>query len=462
MKTLSQQSSISTKIDLLSAWIEAQMAYRGQPAISVGIVYDQELIWSKGFGVADISQQTAATPQTLYRIASITKLFTATAILQLRDGGKLQLDDPITKHLPWFQVQNPYDGAPPITIRHLLTHTSGLPREAAFPYWTDNNFPSSQAMRDALPNQISAIPTETRWKYSNLALALAGEVVASVSDQAYTDYVEQNILNPLGMTNTFVQAVPPDHPLLATGYGRRLPDGTRAIMPHSDCEGITPAANMASNVEDLAKFIMLQFRDGAAGGQQILRGSTLREMQRIHWLEPEWTAGWGLGFNIERKNNKTLIGHGGALQGYRTQIRLCPADKIGVIVLTNGDDGNPLMYTDQAFALVAPAIEAAVKPPPSDEPADPSWERYVGKYRSVWRDAEVLILDNQLVMIDPSQPDPMKTISKLAPTGEHTFRTETDFGTLNHGEPAIFEVGADGRAIRLTVGENWSDRVESW
>ncbi len=113
---------------------------------------------------------------------------------------------------------------------------------------------------------------------------------------------------------------------------------------------------------------MLQFRDGAAGGQQILRGSTLREMHRVHWLDPDWQAGWGWGFRIMRLNGKTTIGHGGAVRGYRTLLHLRPADKIAVIALTNADDGNPLMFVEKAFQWVAPAIPPTVTkfhfPPP--------------------------------------------------------------------------------------------------
>ena len=106
-------AEVASTIDLLSAWIEAQMAYNGQPGISIGVVYDQELLWARGFGYANVEQKIAAMPQTIYRIASITKLFTSTAILQLRDAGKLQLDDPITRHLSWFNIQNRYADAPP-------------------------------------------------------------------------------------------------------------------------------------------------------------------------------------------------------------------------------------------------------------------------------------------------------------------------------------------------------------
>src|SRR5262245_33609913 len=124
---LLEHAEVASHLALLCAWIEAQMAYKGQPGLSIGIVLDQQLVWAKGFGFANIAQKTPATPGTIYRIASITKLFTSMAIMQLRDAGKLQLDDPITKHLSWFELKNRFPDAPPITIRHLLTHTSGLP-----------------------------------------------------------------------------------------------------------------------------------------------------------------------------------------------------------------------------------------------------------------------------------------------------------------------------------------------
>jgi D-alanyl-D-alanine carboxypeptidase len=454
-------AGVRSGLGLLSAWIESQMAYSGLPGLSIGIVHDQALVWAAGFGRVALEPARAATPDTLYRIASITKLFTSTAILQLRDAGKLRLDDPLVDHLPWFRLGRGHAEAPAITIRHLLTHTAGLPREAGFPYWTDGEFPTAGQVRERLAQQPAALPTETEWKYSNLGLALAGEIVATASGRAYPDYVAEHILEPLGMRRTWVRTPPADHADLATGYTRRLPTGDRRAGPHTDCDGITPAANMTTSVTDLARFAMLQFRDGPVGGAQILRGSTLREMQRVHWLEPDWEAGWGLGFRIMRSKGKTYVGHGGALRGYRTIVHLCPADRIGVIVLTNADDGNPLQFAEKAFQWVAPAILKAAPPPaPAAPPAD--WERYAGRYRSPWADVQVLLAEGRLAMLDPSLPDPMLAVTWLYPVSTHTFRGETKNGFGNHGEPVVFEMGADGRVARLKVGENFLTPVVDW
>jgi CubicO group peptidase (beta-lactamase class C family) len=455
-------TDVASSLELLSAWTESQMAYRGQPGLSMGVIYDQELIWSRGFGYADLAAKRPADSTTVYRIASITKLFTATAIMQLRDEGKLQLDDPVAHHLPWFKVKNTFRDAPEITIRHLLTHTSGLPREAAFPYWVDRKFPTIEAIRKKLPEQSIAIAPESKWKYSNLALTLAGEVVAAVAGIPYVDYVQSQILDPLEMSNTFMQ-ISAGNPLLATGYHRRMPDNKRETGHYTDMKGITPAANMASCVEDLAKFAMLQFRIGPRKGKQILKGTSLREMQRVHWLNPNWQAGRGLGFYVWRMENFTLAGHGGALEGYRTDIQVIPAEKIGFVVLTNADDGNPLLYMEKAIKWVAPALAKAAKPR-SKEKFDPAWEKYVGKYRSIWGDLQVLRHKEKLAAVGPNLPDPTIGLVTFEPIDgqEHTFRIETEENFGADGELATFEMDASGKAKRLFMGNIYMDAIDAW
>jgi len=192
--TILENDKVKSAISLYETWLNAQMEYRGIPGCSFAIIYDQDLIYSKGYGFSDLEKQIPASPETVYRIASITKTFTSTAILQLRDEGKLQLDDPVTKYLPWFEIRNNFKNYPEITIWHILTHTSGLPGEAAYPYWTDHIFPTVEQIKEALPNQEMIYPCETKWNYSNLAMSLLGYVVEEASDKKYAKYIEKNIL----------------------------------------------------------------------------------------------------------------------------------------------------------------------------------------------------------------------------------------------------------------------------
>ena len=464
MTDLRNDAAVRSGLDVLTAWLEWQMAYGGTPGVppglSMGIVHDQQLVWARGFGFADAEARTPATPDTLYRVASISKLFTATAVMQLRDAGKVRLDDPITAYLPWFEIKSEHTGSVPITVRHLITHTSGLPREAGAPYWMDANFPDWSMVREKLSQQTQTLAADTRWKYSNLAVALAGEVVASVSGEPWSEYVRRNVLEPLGMTKTLATTPAPGHPALAVGYTRCLPGQARARSPWSDLKAIAPAAGITTSVADLAKFAMLQFRDGPAGGAQILRGSTLREMQRPHWIDLNWEQGWGLGFSIERVKGKTYVGHGGSLRGYRTNLRMSLPDRIAVITFTNADDGEPVQYAEKAFEWVAPAIVKAVAPPPPV--ADPGWQRYVGRYRNPFNDVEIVLHDGRLTMVVPVLPDPMLAPGRLVPVGEHTFRVDTANGYGIPGELVVFEVDGAGRVTRVRLGDMYADPVDRW
>jgi CubicO group peptidase (beta-lactamase class C family) len=428
------------------------MAYSGQPGLSVALVKDQEVVWSRGFGHADKEGEVEATPETIYRIASITKLFTSTAIMQLRDRGKLNLYDRVEDHLPWFRI----DGmkGKPINIENLITHTSGLPREGASSYWTTLEFPSKGEIINSLPDQEHPLKPWRKWKYSNLAVSLAGYIVEEASGQPFETYIEGNILKPLGMGDTHVESIPRDHPRLARGYGRRMPDGTREESPYTDSRGILPAANMATTVLDLAKFAQLQFRED--GDDPVLKGETLREMHRVHWLDPNWEVGWGLGFNIQRINGKTYIGHGGAVPGYRTNLRINMEDEVAVIVFTNADDGEPIKYVEKAHQWIAPTLKGE---PEEGVPKD--WSRYTGKFRNRWGDAEVLVHNNELIMINPQLPDPLDEYTTLKHVKDDIFRMEAP-GYGLHNEYAVYKFDEEGGIKHLKTGENYTYPVEEW
>jgi len=186
-------------------------------------------------------------------------------------------------------------------------------------------------------------------------------------------------------------------------------------------------------------------------------------MQRIHWLEPDWQAGWGIGFRIQRVGGKTNFGHGGSLPGYRTQLRIWPADKLAVIAMTNADDGDPVSMVERAQQYVGPPIAKATARDDKRVP-EQGWERYAGRYRNRWGDAQVLLVEDGLLLIDPRLPDPMLVAIRLhSMEGRaHTFRADAKDGYASHGEPVVFELDATGRPARMRVGQNYLDAVEAW
>jgi CubicO group peptidase (beta-lactamase class C family) len=453
--SLIQKPEVAGALQVLDSWIEATRVEHQDPGLSIGVVYDQDLVWSKGYGFADLEKRKPATSSTVYRLASLSKLFTATAIVQLRDAGKLELDDPVQKYLPWFRVKQPPNSIP-ITIRQLLTHTSGLARDLDTPMWNELKFPSREEMIRLIPEQPAVFPPDTEYKYSNLAVAIAGEIVATVSGEPYERYVREHILDPLGMQATLVTPSP-STPELAVGYRKRVPGQPRVPEDFINFGGYTPAAGFASSVNDLAKFVELQFRDGNVGGSQILRGSSLKEMQRTQWMRPDWQNGEGLIFELRRVGQLVYVAKGGTCPGYRSEIEMLPSQKLGVIVLANGYDTDVLAYASEILRTLGPVIAKAVEKPKPQPVADPSWSNFVGTYTWKHADAEILIIDGQLTMMVPDAANPWESRVTLTPVGRDTFKQH---GGPNDGELLKFDVDASGRATRFWSGTYYRVRKE--
>jgi len=439
---------------LFSAWLEGQMLERGLPGVAVGVVADQDLVWSTGFGFADTAAKTRMVSATKFRMASHSKLFTATAVMQLREQGKLRLDDPVAKYLPWFKVTPADSDDPPITIEELLTHSSGLPREAGA-HWTTFEFPTRDELRALMPARVAPFAPEVRWKYSNLAYSVAGMIVEAVSGQAYADYVQREIFQPLGMS---ASSVDKNVAGLAVGYGRRMPDGSRATNPFIDARGMAAATGITSTVEDMAKFASAQFRKGPRGGAQILSTGSLREMHRVRVLESNWTQGNAIGFAVRRAGDKVYVSHGGNYPGYQTNTMLWLDGKVAVIVLTNADDGNPAGLATELMNTVGAAVVKASAKPPAPVTWDPTWSRFAGLYRGRGGDSRVVELNKKLVVISSASAN-LDSPVQLEPLGDGRFRYGAPVGGGPVGEIVRF-VEENGRVTRMITGDSYVDRVQ--
>ncbi len=458
---LADDPRVASALEVARVWLDAQRAYDRIPGISAAVVHDQELIWSGGFGSADLARTAPATPGTIYSICSISKLFTSIAVMQLRDAGKLRLDDPVAKHLPWFTIERSAPDGPEITIEGLLTHASGLPRESDYPYWTgpDFPFPTHEQIVERISKQRTLYPAETYFQYSNLGLTLAGEVVAAASGMPYADYVRLNILEPLGLASTTPEIPAAERGgRLAAGYGAPKRDGGRAAMPFFQARGVAPAAGFASTVEDLARFAQWQFRLLRGGITEVLKANTLREMYRVHWVDPDFETTWGLGFSVMRSDGKTFVGHGGSCPGYRTGILLKPDEAVGTVFMSNALGVDSELFARRIYDIVAPAIAAAVKDPKGAKAPDPGLKIYAASYGSSFGgEIAVFPWEDGLGSLWLPTMDPVREITKLRKTGDHTFRRVRKDGEL--GEEVVFELGADGLPTRMKWHSNYYPKM---
>jgi CubicO group peptidase (beta-lactamase class C family) len=452
---------VVSALELGRTWLEAQRAYDQIPGISAAIVVDQQVLWSGGFGQADLAAARPATADTIYSICSISKLFTSVAVMRQRDAGKLRLDDPVSQHLSWFSLKRS-EGEGAVTIEGLLTHASGLPRESDYPYWSapEFAFPTHDQIVARVSQQDALYTPETHFQYSNLGLTLAGEVVAQTSRISYADYVRANIIGPLGLTSTTPE-MPEDKrgASLATGYSALDRQAKRQPVPFFKANGIAPAAGYASTVGDLGKFASWQFRLLAKGGSEILKATTLREMQRVHWVEPDFQTTWGLGFVVWRNDSKIFVGHGGSCPGYRTALLEMPDEKVATVFMANANGVESDRFAQRLYDIVGPAIRAAVKEPGKGKTPDAELRRYAGTYSEAPWGGEVAVLpwEEGLAMLDLPTMDPVKDLVKLKKTGEHTFRRIRKDESL--GEEIVFEMGPDARPARFKHHSNYAPRV---
>ena len=448
---LTRDPRVVQALSLLTAWFDAEQAHRRLPGVSLAVVHDQELLFARGFGYAHVETKSPATPQTMYSICSISKLFTSVAVMQQRDAGRLRLDDPVAKHLPWFSIGGMPEGAPPVTVFGLLTHSSGLPRESDSPYWTgpDFPFPTSERIRERVGGQEMLYRPETVFQYSNLGLTLAGEVAAAAGRKPWAELVRTGILDPLAMKDTETEHLDRYRGgRLASGYTAPRRDGTREKVPPYEVRGVAPAAGMTSTVEDLGRFASWQFRLLETGRTELLDVDTLREMQRVQFMDPGWKTSWGLGFQVWRSGEKTFVGHNGNCPGYQTQLLEQPDEKLATVFMTNTNGIDAQRYAQTAYDVVAPAVRKALDDPRGGRAHVAAFARYAGRYDD-WRagEANVFPWDDGLALLPTPSEKPLEALVKLKPSGEHRFRRIRDDGSL--GEEVRFEVDASGRAVLI-------------
>ena len=442
---------------LIDVWLESQQVYQRLPALSAAVVQGDQVVWAKGYGALDSEHRIPATAQTLYSICSISKLFTAIALMQLWETDRVRLDEPVTVYLPWAHLKPLAEESVPITLRALLSHSAGLPRESDFPYWTgpDFPFPTEAQLRTKLAQQTPLWPASRRYQYSNLGITLIGDTVSAVSGEPYADYVQRNILEPLGLKDTH-----PFMPMalynkrLAVGWGAITRKGSRELLKPFDTRAMAPAAGYTSTVEDLGRFAAWQFRLLRTNHREVLNASTLREMQRVQFTDPGWKDMRGLGFGVTRKDDQTYIGHDGDCPGYHSILLLRPATETAVVLMTTGD--RPRADALAVFDILDKRRTLKLQPPAAK---NVDLNSYAGRYSAQPWHSEVAIVPWGLGLSALWLPstDPAGEIDLLKPVSGDLFkRLRTDGSEANE---VLFERDQSGRVYRFVEFSNPHDRL---
>ncbi len=358
---------------------EKQHAWRS-PGMLAAIVQGGELAWWTGIGSSDVATpdatpDAAPDPGTAFAIGSITKTFTATLVMRMRDAGALTLQDPVGKHLPELDSRHA-----DLPIRELLSHASGLQREPASDIWDSLQIPSIDDLIADTAQAERVLPSRRRWHYSNLAFALLGEVAARAAGTTWFEAVQAQLLQPLGMTGTAL--TPPA--ARATGYYVDPFADRVKVEPWPDPAGFAAAGGLWSTAADLAKWA--QFL--AVGHDDVLPASTVDEMSRPEIMADleGWTLAWGLGLELCRVGERVLVGHGGAMPGFLSGILVRRSDRTGAIVLCNSSAAaDPVTLAGRLVAMVLddlPPVKETWRPGP---PVPAELEPLLGRW---WSEGE--------------------------------------------------------------------------
>ncbi len=385
----------------LEHFIEHERVDKNLPAISVALVDGNEIVWARGFGYADPDKKIPATALTVYRVGSVSKLFTDIGIMQMVEQGKLDLDAPLGQFLPEFKPVNQF--TKPITLRQLMSHRAGILREPPVGHYFD---PTEPRLTDTVlsMNGLELIyEPETRVKYSNAGIAVVGYTLEYLNKQPFPRHLKQAVLNPLGMQSSAFEPEPEIKKHLAKAYMWTY-RGTIFEAPTFQL-GMAPAGSMYSTVTDLGQFLTVLFNGGRGPGGPVIKPETLQQMWEPQFKTGQGPRNFGIGFILNTFEGHRIVGHGGAIYGFATEVDALPDDKLGAVAVTTMDSANAVTshITREALRLML-AVKAG-KPLPAIQTTEPipaqMMTKLVGRYGEGERTIDLIERHKNLYVSQP-------------------------------------------------------------
>lgn len=431
----------------IDSWLGFRQRYLRIPGIQAAILFGDELVMAGAYGHADVEKGIALTTRHLFRVASHSKTFTGTAVLQLVESGRLRLDDRLGDWLAF--VAEASSPLAQVTLRELLSHSGGVTRDGHdADFWQLREpFLDEIGLRKVVTDGADVLPTNERFKYSNIAYALLGLVITAASGRPYNEYVTREIVGRLGLANTGPELDQSRMNEYAAGYSALAYAEERVPIDHVDTRAMSPATGFYSTAEDLCRYAAAHF----LGDTRLLSDAAKRLMQHEWWsVEGTTDESYGLGFSIVKVGERRLVGHSGGYPGHSTRTVFDPADRLAVSVLTNAIDGGPGDLAKSAVKI----IDLATK---QESEVEPAKERFCVRLANLWGVVDVALLGGRLLLLDPSAGDPTESCTELSVEDDATLRVVKGPGYGAVGERMRYAFGADGSVsyVRGAGGMTW-------
>ncbi|MFH1650466.1 MAG: serine hydrolase domain-containing protein [Candidatus Woesearchaeota archaeon] len=427
---------------ILDTWITYQWFHRRIPGLAVGVIHEDKIVWTKYLGHADVEAKKPVTKDTQFCIASISKSFTATACMLLVQDGKLNLDDPVKKYVPWFTG----NGLDDITIRMLLRQSSGIIRNGLTDYWAlKTQFPDEKTLKEWAPKLVAITP-DTRFKYSNVGYGILGLVVAKASGLSYSQFIKKRVFTSLGMKKTTTSVS--EATSLAKGYTLDIPGTNRELIPTPDAHALNSATGYVATLPDLLQYLAIHY-----GSKKLLSDKSRKEMQDVSWKH-EGTEKYGFGIDKVQMEGESCFGHGGVYPGFMSSMGFLPEEKIGIVVLTNADDGPAKDLRHKALSIV---LFGKTK---WKGPKNVTLDKYAGIFALPPRRINATSrFGANVILYGPRAANPLNRPLILEHVKDDEFLAIDGSGHAKIGEPVIFTI-KDGKAVKICVQAQCADRVE--
>ena len=430
-------------LHLIDGWLTFQVYIKEIPGAAIGVFVEDEVVFKKKYGYANLEDRVKLTDKHLFRIASQSKLFTATALMKLYQENKLSLDDRVSKYLPWFTSEKD-DNLQNIRIHHLLTHSSGITCDGNTAHWTNHDSPDLEEIKQQVKEGVSVFRTSEMIKYSNFGYAVLGQVIEAASGQSYGEYIRKTILEPLEMKDTVIDVDPENLAKHATGYKRKLPRQEREPFEHFPAKAMRPAAGLSSTVEDLIKF----FRAHMYGNDALLPDNIKREMQRTQVNYGGNKR--GLGFEIaEYPGGETVAYHSGGYPGFKSLSGLNQQDWTILVVLINAADELNYSWFNAITTVFSHLVKRKGELELHEGEGEPDFSDLTGFYATDEYFALISQVGSKLVLVSPDADNPASTLQILKHEKEHTFITPKGHPFTSPGEKIRFVDGEDGEKILI-------------
>lgn len=432
-----KEAALAQAIRFIGPWLEFRYGRLEIPGFTVAISHKGNMLFDAAHGYANLERQTPMTTDHIFRIASHSKTFTATAIMQLQEQGKLKLDDTAVQYVPWLSEHTDKRWET-VTLRQLLSHSAGVIRDGLdCDYWSvERPFPDAEEFKSELLKAELVYDNNTTMKYSNYGFTLLGQVIEQVAGVSYNDYVMEHIVRPLGLEGTGPEYTKEIDSRLATGYTRRDVDKQRLPIDTVDTRAMASATGFYSTAEDLCTYTTAHY----PSSDQLLSQNSKREMQRTAWKVANSTEDeeYGLGFEREKVDERDMVGHGGGFPGYITFTLFDPKDELTVTVLTNAIDGPAASMVKAIVRIIDWFQKNHVEKPEHD------LARFDGRYMNIFSISEIVSCGDTIVAISPDSWEPFKEPEELEYIDDSTLKTKKTNGYYSEGELTHFTFDGDG------------------